>query len=105
MREALSLITINPAKQLGIENRVGSLEPGKDGDMVIFKRSSVVGICHFVYTLIDGVVKFDREKDADDQRLYVDPKQTIDITDAPVFEETLSHDHDECMKNASSYWM
>lgn len=97
--EALSLITINPAKQLGIENRVGSLEVGKDGDVVIFKGHPLSVYAIPVYTLIDGVVKFDREKDADDMRLYVDPKQTIDITDA-VFEEESSHDHDECMKNA-----
>ena len=96
--EALSLITINPAKQLGIENRVGSLEVGKDGDVVIFKGHplSVYGVP--MYTLIDGVVKFDRQNDPDDMRLYVDPKQTIDVTDA-VFEEKEGHNHDECMKN------
>lgn len=97
--EALSLITINPAKQLGIENRVGSLEVGKDGDVVIFKGHPLSVYAIPVYTIIDGVVKFDRAKDPDDMRLYVDPKQTIDITDS-VFEEESSHDHDECMKNA-----
>lgn len=96
--EALSLITINPAKQLGIENRVGSLEVGKDGDVVIFKGHPLSVYAVPVYTIIDGVVKFDKVKDPDDMRLYVDPKQTIDITDA-VFEES-SHNHDECMKNA-----
>lgn len=97
--EALSLITINPAKQLGIENRVGSLEVGKDGDVVIFKGHPLSVYTVPVYTIIDGIVKFDRAKDPDDMRLYVDPKQTIDITDA-VFEEESAHDHDECMKNA-----
>lgn len=97
--EALSLITINPAKQLGIENRVGSLEAGKDGDVVIFKGHPLSVYAVPVYTIIDGVVKFDRAKDPDDMRLYVDPKQTIDITDS-VFEEESSHNHDECMKNA-----
>jgi imidazolonepropionase-like amidohydrolase len=97
--EALSLITINPAKQLGIDGRVGSLEVGKDGDVVIFKNHplSVYGVPQ--YTIIDGVVKFDREKDVDDQRLYIDPKQSIDVTDA-VFEDHDAHNHDECMKNA-----
>ncbi|MCA8968076.1 MAG: amidohydrolase family protein, partial [Planctomycetes bacterium] len=34
--EALALITINPAMQLGIANRVGSIEVGKDGDIALF---------------------------------------------------------------------
>ena len=36
--EALSLVTINPAKQLGIDNRVGSIEVGKDADLVIYDK-------------------------------------------------------------------
>lgn len=96
--EALSLITINPAKQLGIDSRVGSLEVGKDGDVVIFKGHPLSVYAVPMFTVIDGVVKFDKAKDPDDMRLYVDPKQTIDITDA-VFEESV-HNHDECMKNA-----
>ena len=35
MEEAWHAITINPAKSLGIADRVGSLEPGKDADLVI----------------------------------------------------------------------
>jgi len=84
---------------LGIDNRVGSLEVGKDGDVVIFKGHPLSVYAVPMYTIIDGVVKFDKAKDPDDMRLYVDPKQTIDITDA-VFEEESSHTHDECMKNA-----
>jgi imidazolonepropionase-like amidohydrolase len=97
--EALSLITINPAKQLGIDSRVGSLEVGKDADVVIFKGHPLSVYAVPMVTIIDGVVKFDREKDVDDMRLYVDPKQTIDVTDA-VFEDQGAHNHDECMKNA-----
>src|SRR5206468_1878798 len=36
--EALSLITINPAKQLAIDSRVGSIEAGKDADLTIFDK-------------------------------------------------------------------
>lgn len=94
--EALSLITINSAKQLGVENRVGSLEVGKDGDVAIFKGHplSIYGIP--MITIVDGVVRFDREKDADDIRIYVDPKASIE---APVFEE-VGHKHDACMVGA-----
>jgi imidazolonepropionase-like amidohydrolase len=95
-QEALELITINPAKQLGIDNRVGSLEIGKEADIVIFKNHplSIYGIP--VFTIVDGVVRFDREKDPDDMRLMVDPKQSIETA---TFRDKLS-DHDHCMEGA-----
>jgi imidazolonepropionase-like amidohydrolase len=59
--EALALVTINPAKQLRIDSRVGSLEPGKDADVVIWNRHplSAYAIAERVY--IDGVVYYDRK--------------------------------------------
>jgi imidazolonepropionase-like amidohydrolase len=92
--EALALITINPAKQLGIDTRVGSLEVGKEGDVVIFKNHplSIYGVP--MYTIVDGVVRFDREKDADDMRLFVDPKQAIET--ASFRDKNEEHDH--CME-------
>jgi imidazolonepropionase-like amidohydrolase len=94
--EALALITINPAKQLGIESRVGSLEVGKEGDVVIFKNHplSIYGVP--MYTIVDGIVRFDREKDPDDMRLVVDPKQTID--NAMLRDKDSDLDH--CMEGA-----
>lgn len=93
--EALSLITINPAKQLGVDSRVGSLEVGKDGDVAIFKGHPLSIYAIPMITIVDGIVRFDREKDPDDVRVYVDPKATIDT---PVFME--GHDHDACMQGA-----
>jgi imidazolonepropionase-like amidohydrolase len=91
--EALSLITINPAKQLGIDNRVGSLEVGKEADIVIFKNHplSIYGVP--MYTIVDGLVKFDREKDQDDMRLFVDPKQPIESTSI----RDKNREHDNCL--------
>lgn len=62
--EALKFVTINPAKQLRIDNRVGSLEIGKDGDFVIWSGSplSTYSICE--QTWIDGKKFFNREEDA-----------------------------------------
>ncbi|HET7216841.1 MAG TPA: amidohydrolase family protein [Vicinamibacterales bacterium] len=59
--EALALVTINPAKQLRIDSRVGSLEPGKDADVVIWNRHplSTYAIAERVY--IDGTVYYDRK--------------------------------------------
>lgn len=54
--EALKAITINPAKHIGIEDRVGSLEVGKDADIIIFDGNpmSVEGTCETV--IINGAV-------------------------------------------------
>jgi len=90
--EALALITINPARQLGIEEHVGSIEVGKDADLAIFTAHplSIYAICR--KTLVDGVVRFDRDNDPDDMRLQIDPK-------TPVETATVYHgDEDECMR-------
>lgn len=78
--EALALITINPAKQLGIDKRVGSLEVGKDGDVAIFREHPLSIYTVPVMTLVDGIVRFDRENDPDDMRIYVDPEERFDHT-------------------------
>jgi len=61
--EALRMVTINPAIQLGIDKRVGSIEPGKDADLVIYNHHplSVYAVAQKVF--IDGHIYFDREKD------------------------------------------
>ncbi len=91
--QALSLITINPAKQLGIEDRVGSIEVGKEGDVAIFKNHPLSIYTIPMMTIVDGIVRFDRENDAADMRIYVDPEEKIDVT----FYE--AEDHDRCMQN------
>ena len=58
--EALKFVTINPARQLRIEKRVGSLEPGKDGDFVIWSRSPLDTETVCDQTWIDGKKYFDR---------------------------------------------
>ncbi len=89
--EALSLITINPAKQLGIDSRVGSIEVGKEADIAIFQNHPLSIYAIPMMTLVDGVVRFDREKDADDMRIYVDPKEVVEIP--TLHTEDLSNDN------------
>jgi imidazolonepropionase-like amidohydrolase len=91
--EALSLITINPAKQLGVDDRIGSIEIGKEGDVAIFKNHplSIYGVPQ--YTIVDGIVRFDLVNDQDDMRIYPDPEEKIDVT---FFEK---EDFDQCMEN------
>lgn len=57
--DALNFITINPAKQLRIDNRVGSLEPGKDGDFAIWSKSPLDEDTVCLQTWIDGKKYFD----------------------------------------------
>ena len=61
--DALRMITINPASQLGIDDRVGSIEVGKDGDLAIFNAYPLSNFARVEMTLIDGQVYFDREQD------------------------------------------
>jgi N-acetylglucosamine-6-phosphate deacetylase len=58
--EALKFVTINPAKQLRIDQRVGSLEPGKDADFVIWSKSPLDSGTVCLETWIDGKKYFDR---------------------------------------------
>ena len=62
--EALKFVTLNPAKQLRIDGRVGSLEPGKDADFVIWSASPLSTYARPEQTWIDGRRYFDVEEDA-----------------------------------------
>jgi N-acetylglucosamine-6-phosphate deacetylase len=59
--EALKFITINSAKQLKIEARVGSLEPGKDADFAIWSKPPLDSGTVCLQTWIDGKKYFDRD--------------------------------------------
>jgi len=58
--EALKFVTLNPAKQLHIDNRVGSLEVGKDGDFVIWNGDPLSSFSLADSTWIEGACMFDR---------------------------------------------
>ena len=61
--EALKMITLNPAKQLGIDKMTGSIEVGKDADIAIWSDHPFSVYTRAEMTLIDGEVFFDRKKD------------------------------------------
>jgi imidazolonepropionase-like amidohydrolase len=61
--EALKMITLNPARQLGIDARVGSLEVGKDADVAVFSAHPFAPDTRVELTLVDGAVLFDRARD------------------------------------------
>jgi imidazolonepropionase-like amidohydrolase len=61
--EALKMITLNPAKQLGIDKRTGPIEQGKDGDIVVWSGHPFSPYSRVEATMIEGDVYFDRAKD------------------------------------------
>lgn len=93
--EALAMITLNPAKQLGIDDRVGSIEEGKDADIAIFDGHPLSIYAIPLMTFVDGVKYFDKENDQKDQRLYVDPESTIE--EITLFDR---HEMHRCMEGA-----
>jgi imidazolonepropionase-like amidohydrolase len=60
--EALKFVTINAAKQLGIDKHVGSLEPGKDADFVVWSGHPLDSRSVVLQTWIDGKKYFDRDE-------------------------------------------
>ncbi len=56
--DALQAITLNAAKHIGVESRVGSLEIGKDGDFVLADGNPMVSDTKIKYVLIDGQVTY-----------------------------------------------
>jgi len=61
--EALKFVTINPAKQLRIDGSVGSIEVGKDADLVVWSASPLSGLSRCEQTWVDGRRYFDRTED------------------------------------------
>lgn len=61
--EALKFVTLNPAIQLGVADRLGSLEPGKDADFVLWSGDPLSVYSRCEQTWLDGRKYFDREQD------------------------------------------
>ncbi|MEL6941226.1 MAG: amidohydrolase family protein, partial [Bacteroidota bacterium] len=97
--QALRLITMNPAIQLGIQDRVGSLEVGKDGDIAIFNAHPLSVYAIPQVTIVDGIVRFDRENDPADMRVDIDPENAT--TSYMEFE---AEDHDRCMQDVYDFF-
>ena len=73
--EALKMVTLNPAKMLHVADRVGSLLPGKDADVVVWSDHPLSIYAKSLYTIVDGAIYFDRKKD-DEMQQKVDQERT-----------------------------
>lgn len=81
------MITINPAIQLGIDDKVGSIEEGKHGDIAIWSGHPLSIYSMAEATFVDGKKYFDRDKDADDMRLEVNPEGDFEHAGRRWYEE------------------
>ena len=61
--QALAMVTINPAKQLGIDDKVGSIEVGKSADLVLYDQYPLSNYSKTLKVWIDGHEYFDRDRD------------------------------------------
>lgn len=76
--DALNLVTLNSAKQLRVADRVGSLEPGKDADFVLWNASPLSAFARVEQTWIDGRKYFDRSDDqAERARIQTERERLI----------------------------
>ena len=63
-QDAFKMVTLNPATMLHIDKSVGSIKAGKDADIVMWSDNPLSIYAKAEKTLVDGIVYFDREKDA-----------------------------------------
>jgi len=75
--EALKLVTLNPAIQLRIDDRVGSIEVGKDADLVIYDEPPLSVFAVVQQTFIDGDLYFDVDADRERQAAIDDMKARL----------------------------
>jgi len=77
---ALQLVTLNPALQLGIGDRVGSIEPGKDADLVLMNGDPLSTLTRVDWTMVDGEIEFTR---IDAFELETRPGAVSELTEEP----------------------
>lgn len=75
--EAWKFVTLNPAKLLHIDDRVGSIKEGKDGDVVLWTDHPLSIYAKAEKTLIEGVVYFDLERDQQLRQEIAEQKNLI----------------------------
>ncbi|MGV6814157.1 MAG: amidohydrolase family protein [Phycisphaerales bacterium] len=118
-QEALAFVTTNPAIQLGIIDRVGTLEQGKDADLVVWTANPLSSLSRPEMTFVDGRLMFSREMDqhlreknaAERQRIIQKilakgkPDQVEEIEDDSESEHDLIDDPDfhTCNQRFPSY--
>lgn len=98
--DALKMITINPAIQLGIDKRVGSIEVGKEADFALWSKHPLSIYSIAERTWVDGVKRFDFETDQTDMRLRVNPSAKFESS---MISKSGRHS-DSCMEGVLDFF-
>lgn len=98
--DALKMITINPAIQLGIDKRVGSIEVGKEADLALWSGHPLSIYSIAEKTWVDGVKRFDMVTDRADMRLRANP---ADKYETSMISESGRHS-DACMQDVLDFF-
>jgi hypothetical protein len=61
--ESLKMCTLNPAKMLHVDDKVGSIKTGKDADLVLWTDNPLSIYAKAAKTIVDGILYFDRDQD------------------------------------------
>ena len=103
-QEALNFVTLNPAKQLMIDDRVGSLEQGKDADVVVWTGHPLSSLSRPEMTFVDGRLLFSRDLDAEmrardtaerNRLIQLIIRDGKPLEEEQASEDTHDHDHDD----------
>jgi imidazolonepropionase-like amidohydrolase len=93
--QALQMLTLNPARQLLIDDKVGSIEVGKQADLVLLSGDPFDVYTRVEQTIVDGIVYYDLEQEEATRRLPVRPlppaRLVPDISSQPADMRTVVH--------------
>lgn len=98
-QDALKMITINPAVQLGIDDKVGSIEEGKQGDVAIWSDHPLSIYSTAEATYVDGKKYFDRSEDKNDMRLDPNPETAFNEGSKRWYNEN-GRQNESCLQGA-----
>ncbi len=77
--DALKFVTLNPAKLLHIDDRVGSLKVGKDADLVLWNDNPLSIYARAEQTYIDGILYYDIERDQELRSVIADERRRLTV--------------------------
>ncbi|HEV7381759.1 MAG TPA: amidohydrolase family protein [Dyadobacter sp.] len=66
--DAWKMVTLNPAKLLRVDDKLGSVKAGKDADLVLWNANPLSVYARPEFTMIEGTIYFDRKKDEEKQK-------------------------------------